>query len=120
MEHVGNERRFDLPLEEGPKLPEKCDAIPYYDVKHGHFGSIPHTMYKLHGSIRSPVFTMNQRYLKIWGRVSNLLWHPARVVAVSLPSVGASLQSTWSTSNIQDTYFAPWKTKTSSGGIDRT
>ena len=100
-----------MPLEERHRLTEECDAIPYYDVEHGRFGSIPHTLYKLHGSIGSLAFTMNQRYLKLWGRVSNLLWHPAHVVAVSLPSVRASLQSILSTSYLQDTYFALWKTE---------
>ena len=39
MEGIGNERRLCLPLEVRPNLPGKCDAIPYYDVKHGHFGN---------------------------------------------------------------------------------
>ena len=45
MEHVGNERRLYLPPEKHPNLPEERDAIPYYDVKHGHFGSIPQTSF---------------------------------------------------------------------------
>lgn len=40
MEDVGKERMLYLPLEERPNLPGRCDAIPYYDVKHGHFGNI--------------------------------------------------------------------------------
>ena len=52
MEHVGNERKVYLPLADRPNPPEECDAIAYYDVKHGHFGSIP--TYKLYGSISLP------------------------------------------------------------------
>lgn len=40
MEDVGKERKLYLPLNEHPNLPGKCDAIPCYDVEHGHFGNI--------------------------------------------------------------------------------